>query len=310
MKAMILAAGFGTRLRPLTEERPKLLVPVLGQPLIEHTLELLRRWGIEQVVINLHHLPQAIPAALGDGSRLGLEIRYVVEEGEIRGTGGGIRGARHLLDRGSTFLVLNGDMLLEPDLPAALELHRRLGAVATMVLRRDPRASSYGAVEVDGQGRVRRLLGRPAWEGEPLRTTMFTGVHLLEPEVFDLLPERGCVVRQLYQPALEVGRVIGGFVDRGTWVDLGTVEDYLAANLALASGELALGHLPPAPPGGLWVAPGARVAAPELLRPPVVIGAGAEITAPVERAVVWDGAVVDRPVAGAVVTPRGVVRAR
>ena len=123
MIAMILAAGFGTRLRPLTEELPKPLVPVLGRPLIEHTLMHLAEVGVDEVVINLHHLPEAIPATLGDGAAYGLEIHYVREQGQIRGTGGGIRGARSLLDGSGTFIVLNGDILFEPDLAEALALH-------------------------------------------------------------------------------------------------------------------------------------------------------------------------------------------
>lgn len=308
MKAMVLAAGFGTRLRPLTEEVPKPLVPVLGRPLVEHTLRLLKSWGVEAVVLNLHHLPEAVPAAIGSGSSLGLELRYVVERGEILGTGGGVRGARAFLDDGSTFLVVNGDVLFAPDLSAALALHRRLGAIATMVVREDPDASGYGAVEVDLDGRVRRLLGRPPWRGAPLRTTMFTGLHLLEPEVFDLLPEQGCIVRRLYQPLLDEGQTIGGYVTRQTWLELGTVADYLSANLALATGALRLSHLPAPADDGLWLGPGVTVASPDLLRPPVVVGRDAVIHAVVERSVVWDGAVVDAPVRDAVVTPHRVVK--
>jgi mannose-1-phosphate guanylyltransferase len=304
---MVLAAGLGTRLRPLTEEVPKPLVPVLGRPLVEHTLLLLRQWGVADVVLNLHHLPEAVPAALGDGSSIGLELRYVVEHGAILGTGGGVRGARPFLDDGSTFIVMNGDVLFAPDLPAALAHHRRLGALATMVVREDLAASAYGAVEIDADGRVRRLLGRPGWQGEPLRTTMFTGLHLLEPEVFDLLPETGCIVRGLYQPMLDAGRVIGAHVARETWVELGTVADYLRTNLALATGELRLPHLPPPCAGGLWLELGVTVARSDLLRPPVVVGRGATIRAEVERSVVWDGATVDEPVHDAVVTSRQVV---
>jgi mannose-1-phosphate guanylyltransferase len=313
MRAMILAAGLGTRLRPLTDELPKPLVPVLGRPLIEHTIRLLRAAGVSEIAVNLHHLPAAIPAALGDGSALGVSLRYVVEEGRIRGTGGGVRGARHLLDDGETFLVVNGDVLLEPDLGAALALHRRLGAVATLVLREDPRAAAFGALEVDAAGRVRRLLGRPeqpaACSG-PLRTAMFTGVHLLEPEVFDRLPEEGCIVRSLYRAIVDSGEVLGGYLDAGPWVELGTPQDYLDVCCALLDGSLRMRHLPLPPPGGVLVEPGAEVADPALLVPPVSVGAGARVLARTARSVVWPGALVSEPVEDAVVTPRGVVRRR
>jgi NDP-sugar pyrophosphorylase family protein len=137
---------------------------------------------------------------------------------------------------------------------------------------------------------------------------MFTGLHLLEPEVFDLLPARGCIVRQLYRPLIDEGRTIGGHVDAGSWVDLGTLNDYLSANLALAEGRLALAHLPSPPADGRWISPEAVVADPAFLGTPVVIGRNALIRAPITRAVVWEGAVVDKPIHDAVVTPRGVVR--
>lgn len=308
MRAMILAAGFGTRLRPLTEQLPKPMVPVLGRPLIEHTIGWLRRWDVREVVINLHHLPQAIPEALGDGARLGVAIEYLREEGEIRGTGGGILGARSLLDNGETFLVLNGDVLMAPDLDGALALHRRLDAVATLVLRRDDRAERFGALGVDESGQVRTLLGRPEpAPGQRLEQTMFTGVHLLEPEVFDRLPETGCIVRQTYRPLLDEGAVIGGWIDGGPWVELGTVADYLRVNLALASGELRLDHLPSPPASGVVRLEGVEVADESLLEAPLVIGDGAAVRARASRSVIWSGAEVREPVDGAVVTSTEVV---
>lgn len=308
MRAMILAAGFGTRLRPLTDELPKPLVPVLGRPLIEHTIRLLRSAGIEELVINLHHLPDAIPAALGDGASLGVSIRYVVEEGGILGTGGGIKGARHLLDNGETIIAINGDIVLEPDLSAALELHRQLGAGATLVLRRDPRATTFGSLEVDSGGRIRRLLGRPELTSSPaqapLQTTMFSGVHLLEPELLGRLPDEGCIVRHLYRTMVDDGEVLGGYVDDGPWAELGTVSDYLDVNLALLRGDLVMRHLRP-PPSGVLVDPSAEVASSDLLEPPVCVGKGARVLAHATRSIIWPNAVVNEPVADAVITPCG-----
>lgn len=306
MRAMILAAGFGTRLRPLTEELPKPLVPVLGRPLVEHTVRMLARHGVDRVAMNLHHLPEAAPAALGDGTTLGVRIDYLVEAGEILGTGGGIRNARDLLDGDGTFVVVNGDVLMAPDLEAALDVHRRTRALATMVLREDPRAEAFGAVEVDAAGRVRRLLGRPeSPTAGPLRAAMFTGLHLLEPAVLDMLPASGCIVRHTYRRLVDEGLPVAGFVDRGPWVELGTPGDYLRVNLALASGELVLEHV--AGGQGAWIDPDARVDDPRLLSPPVVVGARARVAAPLARSVVWDDAVVTDPTAGAIVTPRRVV---
>jgi NDP-sugar pyrophosphorylase family protein len=301
---MVLAAGHGTRLWPLTEELPKPAVPVLGAPLIEHTLRFLRSHGIREVVVNLHHLPEAIPAAVGDGSRLGMRVEFIVEH-EIRGTGGGVLGARDFLDTGETFLVVNGDVLLEPDLHAALQLHGASDAVATMVVRRHPRAREYGAIEVDHEGRARRIPGAPEVRGVTLEATMFTGLHLLEPAIFDLLPEKGCIVRTAYRALLEAGEVVCASVDTGPWVELGTVRDYLEANLALASGELRFGHVPAG--AGSWIADDAEVRDPSFVTAPVVVGARARVRAPIERVVVWQGATVGSPTRNAVVTPRRVV---
>jgi NDP-sugar pyrophosphorylase family protein len=310
MKAMVLAAGLGTRLHPLTLERPKPAVPVLGEPLIAHTLAWLRRWGVDEVVLNLFHLPEVLPRLLGDGSRWHMTLHYVVEKGTIRGTGGGVRGAHEFLDDGEPFVVVNGDILVDLDLGAALNLHRSIGGLATMVLRESDRAAAYGELLVDQSGRVRSLLGRPHSEEPNLRSTMFAGVHVLQPEVLSRLPEQGCIVRQFYRQLLDAGAPVGGYVDPGPWLELGTPRDYLDGNLALATGQVRLSYLsePSEPAAGQWIAADVQLGGAGLLHGPCVVGAGASVRAPVDHVVVWPGATVDRPLSEAVVTPQRVVR--
>jgi NDP-sugar pyrophosphorylase family protein len=303
MRAMILAAGFGTRLRPLTERIPKPLVPVVGKPNIVRTVEHLRRFGITEIAVNLHHLPEAIRALLGDGSSLGVHIAYS-HEPRILGTGGGIKKALPLLGD-ETFVVVNGDALFAPDLAAALRVHRRSGALATLVVRQDPGAEAFGAVGIDDEGRIRRLV----WAGDPAaasRHLMFTGVHLLEPEIAARLPDEGCIVRQTYAPLVGDRAPLFGAVDDGYFCDLGTPERYLEANLALVTGRERLPGLEP-PSDGVYLGSEVQVGDGCRIGPGVVIGDRARL-APgirVARAVVLETAEVTSDTYGAIVAPGG-----
>ena len=294
---MVLAAGLGTRLRPLTEELPKPAVPVANRPLLAHALDVVRARGGERVVVNAFHLADRL-ATVARAHGEGLDV-HVLREGTLLGTGGGIRNARELLlERGAdTVVVLNSDILFEPDLGAAMETHRRLGAIATMVLRSDPEAARYGAIEIDETARVRRLLGDPSEVPVPTLPFMFTGVHVLSRAAFADLPESGCIVRHAYRSWVDRGAVVAGHVDESPWRDLGTLEAYLEANLAAARDA-----------GGALVAPSARLGRGATLRE-VVVGEGAEIGAAVtlERTVVWAGARVFWDLRDAVVTPSRVV---
>src|SRR5215213_2908032 len=177
MKAMILAAGLGTRLRPLTNTIPKPLLPVGGTPLIVWNLLLLKRHGFRDVVINLHHLGPLIEQALGDGSKFGLRILYS-KEPMILGTGGGIKQAEPNFS-GEPVLVLNGDTLFELDLSALCAFHLERKAAGTLVLREDPEAARWGLVEVGAEDRIVRITGRGLAGTQPTTPRMFAGVHIL-----------------------------------------------------------------------------------------------------------------------------------
>lgn len=245
MRAMILAAGFGTRLRPLTNTVPKALVPVAGRPLIEYGLLFLRSQGITEVVINLHHLGEKIRATLGDGSLYGIQIFYSVEE-NILETGGGIKNAQSLLD-GDPFVVVNCDAIVDLDLPDVLCFHRQQQAAATLVLRPDPDATSYGLVETDGHGRIRRLRGQPSEVSEPLSAYMFTGLQILEPRVFDFMPDIKpfSTTRETYPRMMTEGAPIYGFVHSGPWLGVDDEAGVAHATQALLSGRIRLSYLRP-----------------------------------------------------------------
>jgi NDP-sugar pyrophosphorylase family protein len=245
MRAMILAAGFGTRLRPLTNTVPKALVPVAGRPLIEYGLLFLKSQGIEEVIINLHHLGEKIRAALGDGSIYGLRITYSPENPLLE-TGGGIKKAQAFLD-GETFIVLNCDTILDLDVSALLTTHRQNRAAATLVLRADPEAARYGLLETDASGRIRRFLGQPAEVREPLSSYMFTGCQLLEPRIFTFMPTEKpfSTTRETYPWMLRVGEPLHGFVHNGPWMVVDDAEGMARATQALISGRVRLSYLRP-----------------------------------------------------------------
>jgi len=246
MKGMILAAGAGTRLRPITDSRPKALVPVAGRPMIEYALRLLRYYGIGEIIINLHHFGEQIEAWLGDGGRLGLKIVYS-RETELLDTGGGLLQAKPFLQDGS-FIVINTDALIDVDLADVIAFHGKREAAATLVLRPDANAEQYGSMDVDERGRVCRFLKTRA-PGAPagaIQTVMFTGVQVLEPAVFDFMDSAArkfSTTRETYPKMLGAGALLAGYSFHGFWQDLGTTERIREAEAALASGRAALHYL-------------------------------------------------------------------
>jgi NDP-sugar pyrophosphorylase family protein len=235
MRAMILAAGKGTRLRPLTDSTPKPLIDVVGRPMIAFPLELLRRAGICEVVINLHHLGDKIRVALGDGSAYGVRISYSVED-PILDTGGAIEAAREFLCDG-TFVVANADVVVDVDLRHVIEFHRRHDAIVTMVLRPDPQAERKDDIGIDAACRVRRFLGRGYdAAGTTGERFLFASVHVFEPRVFDYMrPGVYSITRDVYPRLLAAGEPICGYVHRGYWRVLDTPQDLEAGRRELGS---------------------------------------------------------------------------
>jgi mannose-1-phosphate guanylyltransferase len=232
---MVLAAGLGTRLRPLTDDRPKAMVEVGGRPLITYNLALLRRFGITDVVINLHWHGQVLRDALGDGSALGLRIEYSPED-PLLDTGGGIKHAEAML-AGEDFLVLNGDTIIDVPLDRLIQAHRNHKAVATLVLRHDPEQSRYGLIDIDENQRIRRILGQPEASSAHLTSFMFAGVHILSPEIFRFMPDNGAfgMIRVVYPAVLAAGAALYGFPFDGFWRVIDTPQDRDRAARELAA---------------------------------------------------------------------------
>lgn len=227
MKAMILAAGRGERLRPLTLTTPKPILPVGGVPIIHRTITLLKKYGFNDIVINLHHLGEQIERSLGDGSTFGVNIKYSWEK-ELLGTGGGIKAAQHLLGN-EPFLVVNSDILIDINLLDLVNFHRHTRGAATLVVRDDPTLPGHGAIKIDDKHRIRDILGLVDIDnsGNYYRR-LFVGVQVLEAIFFDYCePDRWLSSTQdIFPRMLKDGLALYAYEHKGFFADIGTLSTY------------------------------------------------------------------------------------
>ncbi len=232
MRAMVLSAGYGTRLWPLTEDRTKPAIPILGKPLVGYVAEYLAGYGFADIVVNLHHRPESVRAALGDGNRFGVKLQYV-DEPVILGTSGALDNARELLEQ-ETFVVVNGKIITDIDLSAALETHRRAQALATLVLIPNTLRERFSVVETRN-ALVTSFGGMPVASADEPTPLMFTGIQILEPEIFSYIP-RGVFshsTSDVYPQAIAKGERIAAHVANGRWRELSTLQRYLDISLEM-----------------------------------------------------------------------------
>jgi NDP-sugar pyrophosphorylase family protein len=234
MRAMILSAGYGTRLWPLTEDRTKPAIPILGKPLVGYVAEYLAAYGCDEIVVNLHHRPESVRAALGDGSKYRVKLHYV-EEPVILGTSGALDNARGIL-LGERIMVVNGKIITDIDLNAALETHKRTEAIATLVLLPNPEFQRFTVVET-ADGCLRSFGSMPVQADYVDREVplMFTGIQILEPRIFDYIP-RGVFshsTTDVYPQAIAKGERVATHVATGKWYELSTPQRYLDISLAM-----------------------------------------------------------------------------
>jgi len=319
MKAMILAAGKGTRVRPITYTIPKPMIPILQKPVMEFLLELLRSHGFDQIMVNVSHLAYEIENYFRDGQRFGVQIAYSFEgrivDGELVGEAlGSAGGMRRIQDFSpffdDTFVVLCGDALIDLDLTAAVQWHKQQGSIATVVMKSVPReeVSSYGVVVTDAAGRIKAFQEKPAVEAA-LSTDINTGIYIFEPEVLDYIPSNQVydIGSDLFPHLVAIGAPFYGISMDFQWVDIGKVPDYWRAIRSVLRGEIRNVAIP-----GQQVAPGVytglNVAAnwdKIAIQGPVYIGGmtriedGAKIIGPTmigPNCYVCNGAVVDNSV--------------
>ena len=281
LQAVIMAGGEGSRLRPLTSNVPKPMLPVANRPLMEHIIELLRRHGITDIVATVQFLSSVIRNYFGDGSDLGVSLSYATEEVPL-GTAGSVMGAQDLLN--GTFVVVSGDALTDIDLSAVVASHRAKGAVATLVLKRMSDPLEFGIVMTDDDGRIERFLEKPSW-GQVFSDTINTGIYVLEPDIFDLIPadQPFDFSSELFPMMLDKGLPLFGYVTDSYWTDVGNTDAYLQAQQDALAGKVAVGipgfELRPS----VWIGedvevdPTARLEGPLLIGDNCQIGPGARV---------------------------------
>ena len=281
MKAVVMAGGEGTRLRPMTANQPKPLLPVVNRPIMEHVLRLLKRHGFDDTVVTVQFLATLIRNYFGDGEELGMNLRYVAEEVPL-GTAGSVKNAEEHL-RGEPFIVISGDALTDIDLTDMVRFHRENGAMVTIGLKRVANPLEFGIIIVDDDGRIQRFLEKPTW-GQIFSDTVNTGIYIMEPEVLDHVAAGENVdwSSDVFPKLLEDGAPLYGYIAEGYWEDVGTHESYLRAQADVLSGkvDVEIDGFEVSP--GIWVAEGAEVDPDAVLKGPLYIGDYAKVEAGAE----------------------------
>ena len=265
-----MAGGEGTRLRPLTSNIPKPMMPLANKPMMEHIVALLRHHGFTEIVVTLAFLPQAIRTYFGDGSEFGVTMRYATEEMPL-GTAGSVRNAMDELDE--RFLVISGDVLTDVDLTALVEYHDQTKAVATIGLRRVDDPVEFGIVITREDGTVERFLEKPTW-GQVFSDTINTGIYVLEPSVFDFIAEGKPVdfSSDVFPALLEAGQPVFGKVMEGYWEDVGTLEAYSKSHQDVLDGRVEVAIEGFGLGDGIWLGEGAEVDPAARIDGPAIIG--------------------------------------
>jgi mannose-1-phosphate guanylyltransferase / phosphomannomutase len=281
MKAVVMAGGEGTRLRPMTANQPKPLLPVINRPIMEHVLRLLKRHGFDETVVTVQFLAALIRNYFGDGEELGMTLSYATEEMPL-GTAGSVKNAQAAL-RDGRFLVISGDALTDIDLTDMVRFHKKNGALVTIGLKRVPNPLEFGIIIVDDEGRIQRFLEKPTW-GQVFSDTVNTGIYVMEPEVLERVAEGESVdwSSDVFPKLLSEGAPLYGYVADCYWEDVGTHESYLKAQADMLSGrvDIEIDGFEVSP--GVWVAEGADVDPEAVLKGPLYIGDYAKVEAGAE----------------------------
>jgi mannose-1-phosphate guanylyltransferase/phosphomannomutase len=281
MRAVVMAGGEGTRLRPMTANQPKPLLPVVNRPIMEHVLRLLKRHGFDETVVTVQFLASLIRTYFGDGDELGMHLSYATEQTPL-GTAGSVKNAEAAL-KDDAFLVISGDALTDIDLGAVVRAHKDRGALVTVCLKRVPDPLEFGIVITDEEQRIERFLEKPTW-GQVFSDTVNTGIYVMEPEVFDHVA-LGEVVDwsgDVFPALVKSGAPVFGYVAEGYWEDVGTHESYLRAQADVLNRrvDVDIDGFEVAP--GVWIGDGAEVDPEATLSGPVYVGNYAKVEAGAE----------------------------
>jgi mannose-1-phosphate guanylyltransferase/phosphomannomutase len=275
MKAVLMAGGEGSRLRPLTINRPKPMLPLVNKPVMVHIMDLVKRHGITDVVVTLQYMADRVQDYFGDGSAMDMEFRYSIEEVPL-GTAGSVKNAEEYLDE--TFIVISGDALTDFDLSAIIDYHTAKKAKATLTLYRVPNPLEYGVVIVNGEGRIQEFQEKPSW-GDVISDTVNTGIYVLEPEVLDYF-EAGKAFdfsKDLFPLLLEEGESLYGYVSGGYWCDVGNIQEYMRASNDVLEGHVHLQPVGKEIGGGVLCGENVEIAPDAQLYGPIYLGEGVKI---------------------------------
>jgi mannose-1-phosphate guanylyltransferase len=311
MKAVILVGGEGTRLRPLTYNTTKAMVPVLNKPFLEHLLSYIKGHGVTDIILALSYLPHHIQGHFGDGAKMSLSLSYFIEK-EPLGTAGAVKNAESYLD--DTFLMLNGDVFTDLDITAMIEFHRERKAEVTIATTPVDDPTAYGLIETDADGRITRFLEKPSWE-EVTTNMVNAGIYVLEPDILTRIPPQKnvSIEKETFQQLLAQGKLMYAYSSSAYWLDMGTPEKYLRLNHDLLLGKApslfrATGGVQTG--DGSQVSPSADIKAPVIIgeecvigpevviKGPAVLGPKCEIDqgATIDGAVLWDDVMVGKKV--------------
>lgn len=311
MRAVLMAGGSGTRLRPLTCDLPKPMVPILNRPIAEHIINLLKRHHITEVIATLHYLPDVLRDYFQDGSDFGVQMTYSIEEDQPLGTAGCVKNIAELLD--DTFLVISGDSITDFDLSAAIAFHKQKQSKATIILTCVPDPVEFGVVITDNEGRINRFLEKPS-TSEIFSDTVNTGTYILEPEVLAYLPENteSDFSKDLFPLLLAKEEPLYGYVAEGYWCDVGHLDAYRQAQYDALNRKVKLEFAYPEVSPGLWVGQNTYIEPSAMIETPAIIGDNCRIAARVQieggtiigdnvtvgndanlkRPIVWNGAIL------------------
>lgn len=279
MKTVLLAGGEGSRLRPLTLNRPKPMVPLVNRPVMGHLVELLRRHSLTDIVTTLQYRAQDVEHFFGDGSGFGVAMNYSIEHHPL-GTAGSVKNAERFLERAEPFVVVSGDALTDFHLGEVIEFHKRVGAALTITLYRVPNPLDYGVIMVDGEGRVERFLEKPSW-GEIISDTVNTGIYVISPEVLDEIePETPFdFSKDLFPLLLRKGAPLYGYVASGYWTDVGDIGEYQRACSDILTHKVDVGEIGKEQDDGIYREEDVEIAGDAHLVGPIFLGNGVRIKA-------------------------------
>lgn len=330
VQAIIMAGGEGSRLRPLTCDRPKPMVPMVNRPVMEHTVELLKKHGITDIGVTLQYMPQEIMNYFGNGSELGVSMNYFIEESPL-GTAGSVKNSGSFLK--DTFIVVSGDALTDFNLSEALDYHRKQGAIATLVLTPVEIPLEYGVVITGDDGRIRQFLEKPGW-GEVFSDTVNTGIYILEPEVLNYIPKgkKFDFSKDLFPALLKDQQPLFGVALRGYWCDIGNLKQYQEAHLAVLDNKVDVKIPGILTDEKIYIGENCRIDKTAQINGPVIIGENCRIGkntivgpsvvlgdncrlddgATIKRSVLWNGSFAGKnsEIRGAVLCSRVFVRDR